>query len=112
MPEVLHGLGLSDSTERGYAQINQVGNKDNESPADFSKRLLAFVDVNAVEKLILDLRLNRGGNGTLLRPLEIALIKSPINQPGRLFVMMERSTLLEYASTSPYNSPRLERIPF
>jgi tetratricopeptide (TPR) repeat protein len=75
-----------------YAQLNQVGNKDTETLADFSKRLLAFVDANGVEKLILDLRLNRGGNGTLLRPLEIALIKSKIDQPGRLFTIMGRST--------------------
>lgn len=75
-----------------YAQINQVGNKETESLADFSRRLLAFVESNPVEKLVLDLRLNRGGNGTLLRPLEIGLIKSKVNQPGRLFLLIGRST--------------------
>jgi tetratricopeptide (TPR) repeat protein len=75
-----------------YAQLNQVGNKDTETLADFSKRLLAFVESNGVEKLILDLRLNRGGNGALLRPLEIALIKSKIDQSGKLFTIMGRST--------------------
>jgi tetratricopeptide (TPR) repeat protein len=75
-----------------YAQINQVGDKETETLADFSKRLLAYVEENGAEKLILDLRLNRGGNGTLLRPLEIALIKSKIDQPGRLFTIMGRST--------------------
>jgi hypothetical protein len=75
-----------------YAQINQVADKDTETLADFAKRLLAFVETNAVEKLILDLRLNRGGNGTLLRPLEIGLIKSKVNQPGSLFTIMGRST--------------------
>jgi tetratricopeptide (TPR) repeat protein len=75
-----------------YAQLNQVGNKDTETLFDFSKRLLAFVEANGAEKLVLDLRLNRGGNGTLLRPLEIALIKSKIDQPGRLFTIMGRST--------------------
>ena len=75
-----------------YVQINEVGNKDNESIADFSKRLFSFVETNPVDKLVLDLRLNRGGNGTLLRPLEIALIKSKLDQPGKLFVVMGRST--------------------
>lgn len=75
-----------------YAQINQVGNKETETLADFSKRLLAFVETNSAEKLILDLRLNRGGNGEFLRPLEIGLIKSKIDQPGRLFTIMGRST--------------------
>jgi tetratricopeptide (TPR) repeat protein len=75
-----------------YAQINQVGNKETETLADFSKRLLAFVEANSAEKLILDLRLNRGGNGEFLRPLEIGLIKSKIDQPGKLFTIMGRST--------------------
>ncbi|HSK70166.1 MAG TPA: hypothetical protein VK892_00615 [Pyrinomonadaceae bacterium] len=75
-----------------YAQINQVTNKEKESLADFSKRLFTFVEANPVEKLILDLRLNRGGNGTLLRPLELAIIKSKINERGKLFVIIGRST--------------------
>jgi tetratricopeptide (TPR) repeat protein len=75
-----------------YAQLNEVNNKADESLADFSKRLLAFVEANEVEKLVLDLRLNRGGNGSLLRPLVLGLIKSKVNQRGRLFVLMGRST--------------------
>ena len=75
-----------------YAQLNEVNNKPDESLADFSKRLLAFVEANEVEKLVLDLRLNRGGNGGLLRPLVLGLIKSKVNQRGRLFVLMGRST--------------------
>ena len=75
-----------------YAQLNQVTNKEKETLADFSKRLFTFVEANAVEKLVLDLRLNRGGNGMLLRPLEIAIIKSKINERGKLFCLIGRST--------------------
>jgi tetratricopeptide (TPR) repeat protein len=75
-----------------YAQINEVNNKADESLADFSKRLLAFVEANDIDKLVLDLRLNRGGNGTLLRPLVVGLIRSEVNRRGRLFVLMGRST--------------------
>jgi tetratricopeptide (TPR) repeat protein len=75
-----------------YAQLNEVNNKPDESLADFSKRLLAFVEANDVEKLVLDLRLNRGGNGGLLRPLVVGLVKSKVNRRGRLFVLMGRST--------------------
>lgn len=75
-----------------YAQINEVHDKPDETLADFSKRLLAFVEANEVEKLVLDLRLNRGGDGTLLRPLVVGLVKSKLNQRGRLFVLMGRST--------------------
>src|SRR5215203_2079711 len=75
-----------------YAQVNEVNNKSDETLSDFAKRLLAFVEANEVEKLVLDLRLNRGGNGSLLRPLVVGLIKSKVNQRGHLFVLMGRST--------------------
>jgi tetratricopeptide (TPR) repeat protein len=80
------------NTRTLYAQINQVSNKEAETLAEFSKRLLSFAEDNPVEKLVLDLRLNRGGNGSLLRPLEIGLIKSKLNQPGKLFTIIGRST--------------------
>jgi tetratricopeptide (TPR) repeat protein len=76
-----------------YVQINEVGDKDTETLADFSQRLFAFVDANPVERLILDLRLNRGGNGELLRPLVKGIIRArKIDQPGKLFAIIGRST--------------------
>lgn len=75
-----------------YAQINQVRNKDKETLAAFAERLFAFIAANPVEKLALDLRLNRGGNGGLLRPLVTGILKSKVDQPGKLFVIMGRST--------------------
>lgn len=75
-----------------YVQLNQVGDKETETLADFSKRLFAFIAANPVEKLILDLRLNRGGNGGLLRPLEIGIIKSKLDEKGKLFTIIGRST--------------------
>jgi hypothetical protein len=55
-------------TKTVYAQINQVGDKEQETLAAFSERLFTFINANPVEKMILDLRLNRGGNGELLHP--------------------------------------------
>ena len=75
-----------------YAQINQVQNKREESLADFSRRLMSFVESSGAERLVIDLRLDRGGNGEYLKPLEIALIKSKIDQPGKLFILIGRST--------------------
>ena len=83
----LHG------TRSGYAQINQVRNSDTESFESFSERLLKFTDTAGLDRLIIDLRLNRGGNGSLLKPLERGLLKRPnINQHGRLFILTGRST--------------------
>jgi hypothetical protein len=76
-----------------YVQFNKVGNKEDESLADFSKRLLAFLDTADVRRVALDLRLNRGGDGTLNQPLIRSLIKArTLDQPGSLFVIIGRST--------------------
>ena len=75
-----------------YAQVNQVQNKQDESLADFSRRLISFAESSGSERLVIDLRLNRGGNGEFLKPLEIALIKSRFDQPGKLFLLIGRST--------------------
>jgi hypothetical protein len=76
-----------------YVQFNQVGNKEDETVEAFSKRLFAFVDANPVARLVLDLRLNRGGNGDLNRALLLGIIKSDkIDQPGKLFTLVGRST--------------------
>ena len=76
-----------------YVQLNQIGNKDDESMESFSNRLLSFIDSNAVERVVLDLRLNRGGNGEFNRPILRALIKAnKVDQKGKLFVIVGRST--------------------
>lgn len=76
-----------------YVQLNQVGNKDNETIEAFSKRLFTFVEANPVDRFVLDLRLNRGGNGEFNRPLLLGIIKAnKIDQRGKLFTIIGRST--------------------
>jgi hypothetical protein len=76
-----------------FLQYNKVGNKEQENLAQFSRRLLSFVDSAAVDRLVLDLRLNRGGDGTLNRPLLLALIKArKLDGPGKLFTLIGRGT--------------------
>ncbi|MGZ8847961.1 MAG: hypothetical protein ACXW3C_15995 [Pyrinomonadaceae bacterium] len=75
-----------------YVQFNQVGDKESETIGAFSKRLFKFVEANDVDRFVLDLRLNRGGNGGLNRPLLLGIIKSKIDQPGKLFTIVGRST--------------------
>ena len=76
-----------------YVQYNKVGDAPDETIAAFAERLRAFVDSAAVDRLVLDLRLNRGGDGTLNQPLMLSLIRSPkLEGPGHLFVIIGRST--------------------
>lgn len=75
-----------------YVQHNGIGNKQDEPVADFYKRVLAFVEANPVEKFVLDLRFNGGGNNGLNKAVVIQLIKSKINQRGKFFVIIGRET--------------------
>jgi C-terminal processing protease CtpA/Prc len=70
-----------------------VGNKKDETVEAFSKRLFFFVEENRVDRFILDLRLNRGGNGQRNRPLLLEIIRcSKIDQKGKLFTIIGRGT--------------------
>jgi tetratricopeptide (TPR) repeat protein len=75
-----------------YVQFNHVANKDEETLDAFTKRLFAFVEQHAVDRFILDLRLNRGGNGQLNRCLLLGIIRSSIDRKGRLFTIIGRGT--------------------
>jgi hypothetical protein len=76
-----------------YVQFNQVTNKPDESIAAFTKRLLAAFDARPAERLVLDLRLNRGGNGDYVPAIVRTLVKArPLDVDGRLFVLTGRAT--------------------
>ncbi len=76
-----------------YVQFNQVANMESESLADFTQRLFAFIDNNPVERLILDVRYNNGGNTYLHIPLIHEIIgNKTINRDGHLFILIGRRT--------------------
>lgn len=75
-----------------YVQQNEVANKPDESVAAFYKRVMEFAAANPVDKFVLDLRNNGGGNNGLNRPVVIGLIKSKLDERGRLFVITGRRT--------------------
>jgi len=76
-----------------YARINTVQNAPGETLAQFASRLKAEIAATRPAKLAIDLRQNRGGDGTLIPPLIRAIIQSEsIDQPGRLFVLIGPAT--------------------
>lgn len=76
-----------------YVQQNAVLNKDGgETVAAFYKRVFDAVEANPVDKFILDLRFNNGGNNGLNRQVIIDIIRSKIDQRGKLFVITGRRT--------------------
>jgi hypothetical protein len=89
-----------------YVQFNSVQDKENETIAGFFKHVFEFVQANPVERFILDIRLNNGGDNTLIKPLIQGLIKcDKINQRGRLFTIIGRLTF----SAAQNLANRLER---
>lgn len=55
----------------------------------FMNELLNFTDTHAVERFVIDLRHNIGGNSEILKPLIAEIQKRPsFNRPGHLFVII------------------------
>jgi len=76
-----------------YVQFNEVGDKPDQTVAQFADSLFAFARANPVDRLVLDLRLNGGGNGGLNRPLVLGLIRADwLRGRGHLFVLIGRRT--------------------
>ena len=75
-----------------YVKHNEIGNKPDEPVDAFYRRVFEFVDANPVDKFVLDLRNNGGGNNGLNIPVVVGLIRSKINRRGKLFVITGRET--------------------
>ncbi|HKS24760.1 MAG TPA: hypothetical protein VJZ76_18335 [Thermoanaerobaculia bacterium] len=75
-----------------YVQFNEVANKEGEPLRQFAERVAAESAQPRVERMVLDLRWNTGGNNYLNRPLLLAIIKSKANVRGRLFTLIGRKT--------------------
>jgi hypothetical protein len=83
---------LADS-KTVYVQYNSVAEKRDETIADFARRVFAFVEANPVDRFVLDIRQNNGGNSLLNQPFIHGLIRSDkVNQTGKLFVLIGRGT--------------------
>jgi tetratricopeptide (TPR) repeat protein len=76
-----------------HVQLNEVNDNDS-GPGirDFYNELFKAIDTLPVDKLVLDLRLNGGGNDYYNKPLVIGLIKSRMDKKGKLFVITGRRT--------------------
>ncbi|MCI0339293.1 MAG: hypothetical protein L0226_17105 [Acidobacteria bacterium] len=83
---------LADS-KMVYFQYNAVAQDDKEPLPKFCERLFKFINDNPVERLVIDMRWNGGGNNFFNRPIVHGLIRNDkINQRGKLFVIVGRQT--------------------
>ena len=76
-----------------YVRHSAVLDEPTETIAEFFEKVFKFVDNNDVDKFVLDIRLNGGGNNYLNKPVITGLIQSKkINQKGHLFVITGKAT--------------------
>ena len=76
-----------------YVRHSQIQDDPSENIPAFYKRVFDFIENNDVEKLILDVRLNGGGNNYKNKPIVTGIIETQkINQKGKLFVIIGRRT--------------------
>jgi hypothetical protein len=76
-----------------YVQINKVGDSPGETLAHFAQRLHDEIGITAPDKVAIDLRENRGGDGTLIVPFIRSIIQSErIDRSGHLFGIIGPAT--------------------
>ncbi|MDT0558862.1 hypothetical protein RM697_09390 [Ichthyenterobacterium sp. W332] len=80
------------ATKTLYVRHSRIANDKTIDTKSFYKSVFDFADLNDVEKLVLDVRLNGGGNNYLNKPIITGLIGSKFNKKGKLFVIIGRRT--------------------
>ena len=76
-----------------YVRHSQIQDEPGNPISVFYKEVYGFIEKNDVERLVLDLRLNGGGNNYLNKPIITGLIETKkINKPGKFFVIIGRRT--------------------
>lgn len=76
-----------------YFQFNVVSEIKGQPFKDFVEKMFQEIDSLPVEKMVIDIRNNNGGDNTILKPLIHKLIQNKkINKKGRLFTVIGRLT--------------------
>lgn len=74
-------------------EYNFCAERDDLPFSEFSKDFLDTIAANPVKRVVIDLRLNAGGDSSILDPLINKLAAMPdVNQPGNLYVLIGRAT--------------------
>jgi hypothetical protein len=76
-----------------YVRINTINDAPNQTLAQFAERIREEIAATKPDKVAIDLRQNRGGNGTLIPPIIRSIIRSEnIDRPGHLFGIIGPAT--------------------
>ncbi len=94
-----------DNARALYISIDEMADLEGLSFAHFTESILAGMQPAAVQRLIIDLRRNGGGDNYLAEPLRHELARSRFNRPGGLCVLIGPATF----SAAQNLANRLER---
>ncbi|MBT8271952.1 MAG: hypothetical protein KJO25_07905, partial [Bacteroidia bacterium] len=76
-----------------YVRQSQIQDDQSEDIPTFYAGVFDFIENNDVDKLVIDVRLNGGGNNYKNKPVVTGIIETEkINQVGKLFVLIGRRT--------------------
>jgi Tetratricopeptide repeat len=76
-----------------YVQYNAVMDKPDETIAAFFDRVFAFADKSIVNRFVLDIRANGGGNNFLNKPILLGIIRhTALDREGTFFTIIGRET--------------------
>ncbi len=92
-PDRLRHMEWLASSKTLYVRHSAVQDEQNETIADFFTRVFRFIDSADVEKFVLDIRLNGGGNNYLNKPVITGIIAArKINRKGHFFIITGKET--------------------
>ena len=106
-----------------YVRHSVTLNDGDKTIEKFFKNVVDFIDKNEVEKLVLDVRMNGGGNNYLNKPIITSIIQArKINQKGKFYCIIGRRTfsacqnlvneLSKYTEVTFVGEPTAENINF
>jgi len=76
-----------------YIQYNVCENDPKLPFAEFTKAMFEYADAHPIERAIVDLRLNGGGNSTVIKPLEKGLhARRALSRRGHLYTLIGPGT--------------------
>jgi Peptidase family S41 len=85
-----------------YFQYNRIVNASSESLAAFTVRLGGFLASHDVDKLVIDMRWNNGGDTFLNQPLFHMVANAAVNRPGHLFIIIGPRTFSAGVNAAAY----------
>jgi len=75
-----------------YCWMSAIDDTKDKTFEAFCNEMFEFIEKNKVDRLVLDMRLNGGGNTGVVLPLIHGIVRSRVNETGKLYTIIGRRT--------------------